>query len=272
VLTEVHPPNEREESIRDLCRLRQATQRDLVRVRHQVSKFLLRRAMIYHQGRQWTDRHMRWLRSVRFDEPVDEEVFADYLAELDHRMEHLKILDQRVEQAAQESPYKEPVGWIRCFRGIETVTAMTIVTELHGFERFGCARELMSFVGLTPSEDSSGQRQRKGGITKAGNGRVRRVLIEASWHQRHRPATSKTLLKRRQGQPQWAIQIADRAQRRLYQRYWRLVHRGKLPTKAVTAVARELLGFLWAVLYLRGQDQAERKDAPAAKATCQTGQ
>lgn len=266
VLTEVHPPNEQEESVRDLCRCRQAAQRDLLRIRHQLSKFLLRRAMIYHQGRHWTDRHLRWLRGVRFGQPVDEEVFAEYLAELDHRMGRLAALDQRLEQIAEESPYKQPVGWLRCFRGIDTVTAMVIVAELHGFERFGSPRELMSYLGLTPSEDSSGQRERKGGITKAGNSRVRRVLIEASWHQRHRPVTSQALRRRRAGQPEWVIGIAKRAQRRLHRRYWRLVHKGKLPTKAATAVARELAGFLWAVLYLKGRQAGRAQAPPPARA------
>ena len=272
VLTEVHPPNEREESVRDLCRLREAAQRDLVRIRHQVSKFLLRRGIVYREGRHWTDRHLRWLRSVKFDLQLDEEVFTGYLAELDHRTERVKVLVQRVEQVAQEPPYKEPVGWLRCFRGIETVTAMTIVAELHGFERFRSPRELMSYLGLTPSEDSSGQKERKGGITRAGNGRVRRVLIEASWHQRHRPVTSKALRKRREGQPERVIRIAERAQRRLHRRYRDLVWKGKAPTKAVTAVARELVGFLWAALYLRGQDPPDRKGAPPGKAVYQRRQ
>lgn len=254
LLTEVHPPNEQEESVRDLCRCREAAGRDLLRIRHQVSKFLLRRGMIYHDGRHWTERHMRWLRSVRFDQPLDEEVFTNYLTELANRMDRLKSLDQRMEQVAQEAPYKEPVGWLRCFRGIDTVTAMITLSELHGFGRFTAPRRLMSFLGLTPSEDSSGEKTRKGGITKAGNGRVRRVLIEASWHQRHRPITSKALRRRREGQPAWVIRIAERAQKRLYQRYWRLVNKGKPPTKAAAAVARELAGFIWSVLYLQGRD------------------
>lgn len=141
--------------------------------------------------------------------------------------------------------------WLGCvaFEALTRSPALTIVTELHGFGRFGSPRDLMSYLGLVPSEFSSGDSQRQGGITKAGNGRVRRLLIEASWHQRNIPITSKALAKRREGQPAAVVAIAERAQKRLHQRYWRLVNRGKAPTKAVTAVARELSGFVWSVLF-----------------------
>ena len=249
MLTEVHPPNEEEEAIRDLCRSRQAAQEDLTRIRHQLSKFLLRRGFIYHDGNNWTQRYFYWLRSLRFDQLVAQEVFASYVIELEHRTDRVKQLDKDMEKAAQENPYKEPVGWLRCFRGIDTVTALTIVAELHGFERFEHPRQLMSYLGLTPSESSSGEKQKRGSITKAGNKRVRRLLVEASWHQRHIPRVSKALRKRREGQPQWVIDIADKAQQRLYRRYWYLIHKDKPHCKAVTAVARELSGFIWAVLH-----------------------
>lgn len=251
MLTEVHPPNEEEESIRDLCRSRQAAQEDLIRIRHQLSKFLLRRGFIYHDGNNWTQRHFCWLRSLKFDQPMAQQVFTDYLIELEHRRDRVKQLDKDMEKAAQEKPYKGPVGWLRCFRGIDTVTALSIVAELHGFERFDHPRQLMSYLGLTPSESSSGEKQKRGSITKAGNKRVRRLLVESAWHQRHIPTVSKVLRKRREGQPQWVIDIADKAQRRLYRRYWYLIHNGKPHCKAVTAVARELSGFIWAVLHTR---------------------
>ena len=249
LLTEVYPPNPREEAVRDLCRCREAAKADLLRARHRLSKFLLRRGMVYQSGGQWTQRHFAWLRSLRFDQPLDREIFAEYVAEVDRRKGRVEALDRRMEEVSQEDPYREPVGWLRCFRGIETVTALTIVAELHGFGRFSSPRELMSYLGLVPSEFSSGDSQQQGGITKAGNRRVRRLLIEAAWHQRNVPVTSKTLRKRREGQPAWVVAIAERAQKRLHQRYWRLVNRGKAPTKAVTAVARELSGFIWSVLF-----------------------
>ena len=254
LLTEVHPPNEQEEAVRDLCRCRQAAQEDLLRARHQLLKFLLRRAFIYQEGGHWTEKHLRWLRGLKFDQAVDQEVFTYYLTELEHRRDRVKALDQSLAEVAQQEPYQEPVGWLRCFRGIDTVTALTIVAELHGFERFTSPRQLMSYLGLTPSEDSSGDNQRQGAITKAGNSRVRRLLIEASWNQRYLPTVSKTLRKRREGQPQWVVEIADRAQQRLHRRYMRLIHKGKTPGKAVTAVARELVGFIWSVLYPQAKE------------------
>jgi len=253
LLTEVHPPTEAEESARDLVRCRHAAMVDLGRVRHQLSKFLLRHGLIYHEGRQWTQKHLRWVRGLRLGDAVRQEVFEDYLAELCRRGDRRGRLDAAVERLADQAPYRVAVGWLRCFRGIDTLAGMTILTELHGFQRFGSPRQLMSYLGLTPSEDSSGLTRRQGGITKAGNGRVRRVLLEISWHQAKPPVISKALRQRRADQPGWAIALADEALVRLHRRYWRLVQHGKLPTKAATAVAREMAGFIWAMLCLRDQ-------------------
>ena len=141
-----------------------------------------------------------------------------------------------------------PIAWLRCFRGIDTLTAITLVTELHDFRRFHSARGLMAYLGLVPSEQSSGERARCGAITKAGNGHARRVLIETAWHYRHPPRVGKALRRRRQGQPARVIALADRAQQRLCRRYRRLTARAKPSQKAVVAVARELVGFLWTAL------------------------
>ena len=248
LLTEVRPPNEAEESVREISRARQAALADLNRTRHRLGKFLLRRALVYRDGSQWTQRHIRWIQSVSLSQAYDREVLAHGLAELAHRGDRLAELTRSLEAIAQSDPYRQAVGWLSCFHGIKTVTAMVILSELHGFERFGEARSLMAFVGLTPSEHSSGQSERKGGITKTGNGRVRRMLIEAAWHQARSAVAGKTLRARRRGQPAWVIRIAEKAQRRLNLRYWRLVDRGKSSAKATTAVARELVGFVWAVL------------------------
>ena len=261
MLTEVHPPRQREESVRDLCRWREAAQRDLLRVRHQVLKFLLRRGVAYEGGKtHWTSRHHQWLRTVGFAEALDQEVFTAMLLELEHRRQRVEELDRRLGEVAVEEPYRQAVGWLCCLRGIKTVTALSVAAELHGFQRFGSARELMSYLGLVPSENSSGLTQRKGRITKSGNGRVRRLLVEAAWHQVRVPVTSKELARRRQGQPAWAVKLAETAQRRLHRRYWRLVHQGKLPAKAATAVARELAGFLWGMLRLREQSAGPEAD------------
>lgn len=248
MLTAVRPPNEAEESVREVCRCREAALKDLNRTRHRLSKFLLRRGWVYHEGQQWTQRHMQWVRGVSLEQAWDREVLAGYFSELSQREDRLAELTGSVQAVAQSAPYREAVGWLECFHGIKTITAMTILSELHGFERFGDARSLMCFLGLVPSEQSSGQQERKGGITKSGNGRVRRALIETAWHQPRSAVAGKALRARRRGQPAWVIRIADRAQRRLYRRFWRLVGRGKSSPTAVTAVARELVGFLWSVL------------------------
>jgi transposase len=258
MLTEVHPPTEEEESIRDLCRCREAAQRDLMRIRHQLSKFLFRRGWIYQAGTQWTQKHLDWIARIRFDRARDQWMLSAYSLELEHRQERVRSLTRAVEEAAANSPWREQIGWLRCFRGIDTLTAVTILSELHGVGRFDSPRQLMSYLGLTPSEDSSGDKDRKGSITKAGNRRVRRVLVEASWHQARAPRVSAALRKRREGQPAWVIEVADRAMKRLHDRYWRLVHRGKLPTTAATAVSRELCGFLWAVLHLKERSVRRR--------------
>lgn len=271
MLTEVHPPDTQQESVRDLCRWRQAAQKDLTRVRHQVSKFVLRRGLVYREGTNWTQKHHRWLAGLAFEEALDRELLEAMLWELDHRQRRLKAWDERMEAVAAGEAYREPVGWLCCLRGFQTVTALSIVAELHGVERFASARELMSYLGLTPSENSSGLTERKGRITKAGNARVRRLLVEAAWHQRRPVRASRTIAKRRAGQPAWAVRLAERAERRLYRRYWHLVNRGKMPTKAVTAVARELAGFVWAMLRLQERcvdpPDAEAQAGPKRKRT-----
>jgi hypothetical protein len=153
------------------------------------------------------------------------------------------------EDLAREPRYAEAVGWLRCFRGIDTITAITLLAELHDFRRFRSPRQLMAYVGLVPSECSSGERKRRGSITKAGNRHVRRLLVEAAWHQRFRPALSLPLRRRREGQPTRVLAIADRAQERLSARYRRMSAAGKTSPKIIVAMARELTGYLWAVLH-----------------------
>jgi transposase len=258
LLTEVHPPNERDEALRDLCRCRDDVREDLMRARHRLGKFLLRRHCIYTlTKRNWGTRHMAWLRQLRFDEPAAQATFDSYLLTIDQLEERMNQLELRMHEFAGQEPYGEPVGWLRCFRGIDTITALSLVAELHGFQRFRSPRQLMAYLGLVPSEHSSGESERRGSITRAGNGHVRRLLVEASWHQRHRPLVSAPLRKRREGQPAAIIAIADRAQERLHRRYVRMLARGKPRPKVIVAMARELVGFLWAVLSLQAQSTAE---------------
>lgn len=248
LLTEVHPPSPENEAARDLCRAREDVREDLMRCRHRLGKLLLRRGIGFDSGKKaWSQKHRTWLRGLRFDLPGDRKVFDDYLLAVEQLEERQRGLDEAIEQLSQQPDYKEAVGALRCFRGIDTTTAMTIVTELYGFGRFESARGLMAFLGLVPSEHSSSSSRRLGSITKAGNGHVRRVCVEAAWHYRHRPSTN-SLKKRREGQPARAIAIADKAMQRLNRRFTRMAARGVPSNKIAVAVARELVGFIWAAL------------------------
>ena len=249
LLTEVCPPTEEQESVRDLCRARYAAKQELHSARHRLMKLLLRRGRIYTVGKTWTDKYRQWLRALSFEHDADRVVFDNYLLAIEQIEARVETLEAALEQTAKSKPYAEPVGALRCFRGIDTVTALTLVAEIHDFRRFESPRQLMSYLGLTPSEHSSAGEPKRGRITKAGNSRVRRLLIEASWHYRHRPAVGAKLKRRREGQPPHVIAIADKAQQRLHRRYHRLTLGScKPPTKAVTAVARELVGFVWAAM------------------------
>jgi len=247
-LTEVYPPNAKQEAARELTRARNSAMENRKRICHQLLKLLTRHGYIYRAGNHWTQRHLQWLRAIEFDQPDLREVFEIYYVEWQHCTQRLDTLDKQLEQLAQRPEYREVVALLRCFKGINTLTAITLITEIFEFGRFDSPKALMSYLGLTPSEYSSGERRQPGSITKTGNSRVRRLLVESSWHYRHRPGIGKDLQSRRKGQPQWAIDIADRAMLRLHRRYRRLVERGKMPNKAVIAVAREFAGFIWAMM------------------------
>ena len=247
LLTEVHPPNPEDEAVRDLCRAREDAKEDQVRARHRLSKFLFRRELRWGR-KNWTLAHQQWLRGLRLEHAADQAVFDAYCIALDQATERVRMVDLGLKDWALIEPYATPVSWLRCFHGIDTVSAMTLVTELHDFRRFRRPRELMSYLGLIPSEHSSGGRTQRGGITKTGNGHARRILIECAWHYRHQPRVSRALRERREGQPARVIAIADKAHRRLSGRYRRMTARGKEHNKVVVAIARELVGFLWATL------------------------
>lgn len=250
LLTEVHPPSVDEEAVRDLCRCRDDARVDLTRARHRLTHFLLRHGLVFGEGaqRSWSQTHRTWLGSLVFERTSERIVFEDYLLAVEQREAQRAALDVELRALSESEPWRERVGWLRCFRGVETVTAMILLAELHDIRRFPSAPSLMAFLGLVPSESSSGERQRRGAITRAGNQHVRRVLIEASWNYRHKPRVSQELAKRRLGQPAAMIALADRAQRRLCRRFRRMEARGKHRNKIVIAIARELAGFLWAAL------------------------
>jgi transposase len=250
LLTAVRPPTPDEEAVRDLCRARDDAREDLQRCRHRLGKLLLRRGLHYH-GRNWTRGHREWLMRLDWTHAAERAVVDDYLSAIDHTEARLLELDARMTEIADRDPYREPVGWLRCFRGIDTLSAMLILAELHDFRRFSSPRALMAYLGLVPGENSSGEKHRRGCITRTGNALVRRVLVETAWHYQHRPAIGVALARRRKGQPSRVIAIADKAQQRLCRRFRKLAADHKPLPKIVVAIARELAGFLWAALQPR---------------------
>jgi len=206
---------------------------------------------LYVTGRNWRQRHWSWIRAQRFDLPPLQRTFEATLFALEQALAHQAGLDKEIEAVAQQPPYAEPVGWLRCFRGLDTLSAMILVAEIVDFQRFQRPRELMAYLGLVPSEYSSGGTERRGALTKTGNTHARRVLVEAAWHYRHRPTLGRALRLRSAGQPAAVVSHAWRAQQRLHRRYRHLVGHGKPVPVAVAAVARELVGFLWAAMTQR---------------------
>jgi transposase len=247
-LTLVHVPNEAEEAVRDLVRCREAVRQDVGRWRHRVLKLLLRHGRVYPLGRHWSTRHWAWLRSQRFADAILQRAFDATRLALEQALGRQAELDKELEAIAGSAPYREAVGWLRCFRGVDTLSALMLVAEIVDFRRFRRPRELMAYLGLVPTEHSSGDRHARGGLTKAGNTHARRLLIEAAWHYRHRPTWHGRVGRRTQGQPAEIVSQAWRAQQRLHRRYRHLVGHGKRPPVAAAAVARELVGFLWAAM------------------------
>jgi len=247
----IHIPTEEEERVRDLVRCRETFQREILKSRHYILKFLRRRGFIYREGTHWTTRHMNWIRQVLKPGELAEEdrvVLGEYLALLEYKLQRRDDLDRRIEALALTPRYKPVVDRICCFRGFKTQAAMVLAAELGDLRRFESPRQLMAYLGLVPSEHSSGERRRLGGITKAGNTRVRHVLVQAAWHYRRRPTVGTALRRRQQDQDPAVIAHAWKCQHRLYKLYHRLAAR-KPKQVAATAVAREMVGFLWAVLH-----------------------
>ena len=247
LLTEVRPPTPEDEAVRDLARARDDAREDLQRARHRLGKLLLRRGLHYG-GRNWTKPHRRWIASLAWTQPAERVVVDDYVLAIDHLEARLIELDAKLAEIAETDPYREPVGWLRCFRGIDTLTAMLILAELHDFRRFQAPAALMAYLGLVPGEHSTGEKHRRGRITRTGNALVRRLLVETAWHYQHRAGVGVALARRRKGQPGRVITIADKAQQRLCRRFRRLAEHHKPAPKVAVAIARELAGFLWAAL------------------------
>ncbi len=254
LLTVVHPPTVEQEATRDLCRLRQAAVGDRKRARNRLGKFLLKWGIPY-AGTNWTLKHRRWLLSLSWEQAAQQTTFDLLLRAVEEAEELVRSAEQGVQAVAASEEYGEAVGILRCFRGVDTVTAMTFLSELGDITRFGSAGQLMAYLGLTPGEHSSGGRVRRGPITKTGNEHVRRILIESAWHYRHPARVGVALRKRREGRPGWAITRADQTQRRLHRRFEDLTRKGKPSTVANVAVARELAGALWRVLRIHEEQR-----------------
>lgn len=256
LLTEVHPPTEAEEAVRALVRCREDERLTLHAARQRVLKLLNLWGVRWPKD-NWTKEHQAWLPTVRLPQPQVQAALDNYLLAVAQAEQRLAELDRQIAELAEQEPYREPVARLRCLRGFDTLSAMIVVSELYSFARFSDARGVMGYVGLIPGEYSSGESEKPRGITKAGNAYVRRILIQAAWHYKAKPRASKSLAKKQAGQPPQMVALADRAWRRLHRRYWQLESRGKIPKVAVTAVARELAGFVWAALQIEdGQCEA----------------
>jgi transposase len=249
-LTAVWVPDPAHEALRDLVRAREAAKKDQLRARHRLSKFLLR------NGRRapselttWGHEYMIWVRAQKFDQRAHEATMVDYLAEVDHAVARITRLEQAIDDAVQSAPplLREVVASLQALRGLSKIVSTTLAVEIGNFSRFEHPSKLMAYAGATPSEYSSGKSRYQGAITKTGNSHVRRVLFEAAWAYRHRPNNSKELAKRQRGLAEPIVAIAWKAQHRLHRRYSALQARGKPLQKVITAVGRELLGFVWAV-------------------------
>lgn len=249
-LTPIHIPTEADEAARDLLRCREALLTDLVRARHRLSKFLLRHGRRYTNGTAWTKRHATWLRAQTWTLPALEHTYGAYVRTVEETVARLRAIETDLRELLVLEPLQDRVTRLRCFRGIDDLTALTIAAELGDARRFPTAPSLMAFVGLVPSEHSSGPKRARGAITKTGNAHLRRVLVEAAWHYRHHPFVGERLRIRQRAAPVQSIELAWTAQQRLSRRFRRLAERGKARPKVVTAVARELTGFLWAALTL----------------------
>jgi transposase len=248
-LTSIHIPTEQEEAARDLLRCREDIRVDLLRARHRLSKFLLRHGRRFTGTKKaWSKRHDTWLRAQTWPLPALEQTHRAYLRTVDEAVARLQAVEQDLRALLDLDPLRSRIQRLRCFRGIDDLTALTIAAELGDPRRFATAPRLMAFVGLIPSEHSSGTKTARGAITKTGNAHLRRVLVEAAWHYRHHPLVGHALRRRQERAPATAISHAWAAQQRLYRRYHRLAARGKSKQHIVTAVARELTGFLWATL------------------------
>jgi transposase len=246
LLEPIHVPSRELEAARDLVRAREDARLDRMRDRQRLSKFCLRHGRLLPTS-GWTMLRRKWLGGQRFEYVAEQLTFDSYLHAVDLVDARIVQLERAIRETAEQGPWAELVGRLRCLRGIDTLTALGLAAEIGDFTRFKTAEDLMAFVGLVPTEHSSGERRRQGSITKVGNSHVRRLLVESAWHARRRPTVGYQLARRQRGQDAAVIERAWRCQQRLHQRWQRMAGRGKPQQKIVVACARELAGFVWAI-------------------------
>lgn len=269
-LVPVRIPSEAEERVRDIVRLRETLQREVMKSRHYVLKFLARRGFIYREGKNWSHRHFTWLKKLQGPASAlsseDEFVFSEYLALLEYKLQRRDALDRIIEKLALTPFLAMPVKRLQCFKGLAVQGSMVLQTETVDWRRFEKASQYSAYIGLVPREDSSGKRQRRGSITKAGNSHCRHIYIQAAWSYRHRPKLSLELKRRQEGMPASVVAHSWKAQQRLY-RVFHEIARRKSPQVAAVAVARELAGFVWAVmreLPAQGEEKLQMQPTAAA--------
>jgi transposase len=245
----VRVPSSEEEALRDVVRAREDVRADLMRARHRLGKLLLRHDVRYDgAGNAWTTRHRDWLGRIDLTDRGAQVTLHDYLGAIDALVVRRDALEATIADLVPGSPWADTVARLRCLRGIDTLSAVGLCSEIGDFERFDRAGQLASYLGVVPSEHSSGQQRRLGAITKSGSRHARRLLVEAAWHYRRAPARGRALKRRQDGQSTAVIAIAWKAQQRLHRTWRRLdLERGKRRTLVAVAVARELAGFCWAI-------------------------
>jgi transposase len=266
-LTPVWVPDAAHEALRDLVRAREAAKKDQLRARHRLGKFLLRHGRRPATGiTPWTQRYLTWVRQVQFEQPAQEATRLDYLHEVDHVADRIERLERAIDDAVKTAPpcMRAVIDALQALRGIALVSAVTIVAEVGELSRFTRAPQIMGYTGMGAREDSSGTRTRRGGITKTGNAHLRRIAIEAAWAYRHRPAVGGALRKRQATLSEEVKAIGWKAQLRLHARFRKLLGRGKCQQHVVTAVGRELLGFIWAIGVTVERQQRETSASAAA--------
>ena len=263
-LTPVWVPDAAHEALRDLVRAREDARQDQVRARHRLGKFLLRHGWRPPEDvkKNWTHKHMDWVkRQVRFEQAASQAAFLDYVHEVEHAADRLERIEKAIDDAIVAAPpeIQQVVQALQALRGVGKIVAVSVVAEVGSLSRFTKPSQLMAYAGMVSSEYSSGNHIQRGGITKTGNSHLRRMLVEAAWAYQHKPWIGGWLAKRQQGLDEETKAIAWKAQWRLCTRYKKLAARGKNKPQVVTAIGRELLGFIWAI--------AVRTEARAASAT-----